>query len=418
MKVVHLSSSSNGGAGIAALRLHRMLLNANTDSHFISKNLPSENAENCYSLNTIYPFSSRIKTIAKNQLERTGLITTSNYCLSGKYLQKKPEGFEYFSFPNSNLYIEDCDLIKQADIIHLHWIADDFINYKSFFTAIKNKKTVWTLHDMNPFTGGCHHADACRKFTSACRDCPQLPQYSKADTAFNIQQLKKTLYSSFRAADFQIVTPSYWLKELSQRSVCFSRFPHAVIRNPIDSKVYTILDKRDARNKLGLPQDKKIILFVAHNIENARKGIKVLLDAFSGLNRNDVLLCAAGNTKESMEHVKSLGYLESDEQMSVAYNAADVFVLPSYAENFPNTIIESLLCGTPVAAVQTGGIPEQINTDFLVEAGNSAALAKSINDALSSESPDKASIRKSALERFNEKDSVDAYINLYKKMMQ
>ena len=189
MKILHLTSSHTGGAGIAALRLHKMLLIYGVQSSFLSKTLHDiENS--CFKIDNVYPATSRIKTIYRNVLERATPYSGSNSKKSLQLLKNKPKGFELFTFPYSNLFVEECSLVKEADIIHLHWIADDFINYKTFFPSIKNKAIVWTFHDMNPFTGGCHHADSCIYYRSECKNCPQLPEKSAIETAYINQEIK------------------------------------------------------------------------------------------------------------------------------------------------------------------------------------------------------------------------------------
>lgn len=416
MKILHLTSSHTGGAGIAALRLHKMLLKQGVHSSFLSKTLHDiENS--CYKIDEVYPATSRIKTVCRNVMERVTPYTGSNSKKSLLLLKNKPNGYELFTFPNSNLYVEECKLVKEADIIHLHWIADDFINYQTFFPSIKNKAIVWTLHDMNPFTGGCHHADSCTNYRYECKNCPQLPIASAYETAFTNQELKRSIYSNLLPEKVRIVTPSNWLKDLSITSVCFNSFSHQQIPNPVDSRIFKYINQSDARQKLNLPLNKKIILFVAHNIENVRKGIPLLVNAVTVLNNKDILLCAAGTSSESADWL-NLGYINSDEKMMLAYNAADVFVLPSMAENYPNTIIESLLCGTPVVASATGGIPEQVTDNgILFPPGDELSLVNALLTVLQKSGTEiKSEIRKSALQMFNEEDAIKKYIEVYKEV--
>jgi glycosyltransferase involved in cell wall biosynthesis len=419
MKIVHLSTSSTGGAGIAALRLHRMLLDNNINSHFLSRNKPSSHNRNCYELNEVYHGLPRVKTIANNYLEKTGSFHFSNSARSQKYLQNKPHGFEYFSFPYSNLYIESCEIVKTSDIIHLHWIAEDFVNYPTFFTALQNKKLVWTLHDMNPFTGGCHHADGCTNYKTECFNCPQLPAYSKAETAYKAQQLKLSLYSKFGKSQLKIVAPSQWLLEKSRSSACFNSYQHHKISNPVDHTVFTPTDKQTARTKLGLPPDKKIILFVSHSITNERKGTGLLQEAVKKNNDPDLLLCAAGNEAHSNDYIYNLGYIADDVKMALAYSAADVFILPSFAENFPNTIVESLLCGTPVIATATGGIPEQVTNDsILLHSMNVHELARAIKNIVRKYETTVQTIRNEAILKFSASQSIQQYISLYSQLLK
>lgn len=177
---------------------------------------------------------------------------------------------------------------------------------------------------------------------------------------------------------------------------------------------------------LGLPADKKIILFVADNVHNHRKGYAILVDAIKGLtNKEQVLLVQIGNesARETWEDcaVKRLGVIQDELLMSMVYAAADVFVIPSLEDNLPNTVMESLMTGTPVIGFALGGIKDMVEdgqNGYLVTEINAEALSKAMERfLLSAEVFDKDIIRKKAFEKYNQDVQANQYIALFKQLV-
>jgi len=135
------------------------------------------------------------------------------------------------------------------------------------------------------------------------------------------------------------------------------------IPNSLDTSVFRLNAKEVACQQLRLPPDEKIILFVASNIDEQHKGMATFLEAVRTLYIKDLLLVIVGRFWEApakMPPYRYLGEVKSETEMSLIYSAADMYVTPAVEDNFPNTILESLACGTPVVAFDTGGAPEQI----------------------------------------------------------
>jgi glycosyltransferase involved in cell wall biosynthesis len=227
------------------------------------------------------------------------------------------------------------------------------------------------------------------------------------------------------AKNVSIATPSHWLSKESQSSSIFSTFNHYVVPNGVDSKVYNTVDKDSARAKLGLPSDKKIVLFVSDSLKTSRKGFAVLMDALHQLKaRGEYLLCMIGSGET--EHIAaelathSLGYIHNEEAISEAYSAADIFVIPSLADNLPNTVLESLMCGTPVVGFPVGGIVDMIQhgkNGLLCSEVSSTSLAESLQLAFSGNFTfDSAEIRKDAIKRYDIRMQVRNYADLYRKI--
>lgn len=424
MRILHLSTSDKGGAGIAAVRLHEALLQQGIQSKLLTLYKHTDTVQQHYQFNkakySVFPAFQKGVDFGGRVLKKLGIHKEFYTKFSNKYLKGRPKGFEFFSFPLSEYELEKHPLVVEADIIHLHWISEGFLDYNRFFSTI-NKKFVWTLHDMNPFTGGCHHSDSCIKYIADCSNCPQLTGTIDVNMAGEMLQKKEVLFSKKKDNEISIITPSAWLGRISKQSLIFKRFEHFHFFNIADGNSFFYRNKSEARIKLGLPADKKIILFVANHINNPRKGVRYLLEAIPLFKTQDIFLCSVGHIANDLKGNNSLlqlGYIMDNETMADVYNAADVFVLPSLAENFPNTIVESLLCGTPVIAFNVGGIPEQINDSngLIVEGISPTKLSETIDtffENLSRYKPDL--IAKSARKKYDSNIIIEQHLELYKR---
>src|SRR6185436_5009212 len=257
MKVVHISTSDSGGAGIAAVRLHNALLSAGMESFLLTKLNFVSNIRNHFVLNP--------ETLFSRILVRSGLKKNKYRTLAIKHLANRPSGYEKFSFPFSEIDLTQHPAVQNADIINLHWVSDRFLDFESFFREIK-KPVIWTLHDMNPFTGGCHHSDDSTGFKEDCHNCPQLKGTIDKNFAEKVLALKKESLKSISMNYFKIAAPSQWLANLSKQSSLFKKYQHKVIPNIIDFNESSVPDKVTGRKKLNLPLEKKIILFISNEI--------------------------------------------------------------------------------------------------------------------------------------------------------
>jgi glycosyltransferase involved in cell wall biosynthesis len=391
MRVVHFSTSDRGGAGIAAVRLHLALLDEGVDSHLLTlyKFGPDIPSHQVYLNDNVYrwPVGWFIDFFIR-ALRKLGLYKSIHSRKTEKYLIGRAPDFENFSFPYGLKKLVMHPLVKSADVLHLHWVSEGMIDWNTFFSRC-NKPVVWTLHDMNPFTGGCHHADDCFGFQDNCSLCPQLIGTIDPSISGEVLRSKVRAISGLKSSGLTITAPSRWLTQLSESSILFSRFHHTSIPNAVDASVFRFQVSKETRELYPWAHNKRFILFVAHHVNNTRKGIQMLLEAFQKINREDVVLCSVGYPSEELAKIPNLfqvGYITDDRVMAALYAMADVFVLPSMAENFPNTIAEALCCGTPCVAFNVGGIPEQINNSngVLVIQRNALSLQVAISDVLDS----------------------------------
>lgn len=288
-------------------------------------------------------------------------------------------------FHLASLRIKDLDIFKQADVVHLHNLHGYYFSPFALPELTALKPTVWTLHDMQAITGHCAHSFDCDRWLTGCGNCPDLniyPAISKDTSAF-LWETKKKIYAN---SYLTIVCPSKWLKDKVDRSILGNKDVR-LIYNGIDNSVFRALDKRVARAELNLPQDKKILLFNAHGgTDNYWKGGSYVNEAFLYLrDRQDVLFLNAGVKQSSAKvHDESwadIPYTSDETILAKYYAAADLFIYPSLADNCPLVVLESMACGTPVVAFNTGGIPElvkHLNTGFLADYKNAGDFIKGI----------------------------------------
>lgn len=279
---------------------------------------------------------------------------------------------------------------RQADVIHLHWTCQGMLSLKDIRRIVRSgKPVVWTMHDIWPATGICHLTLGCARFKTGCHHCPLLPGGGgDKDLAARTWQRKR---QTIRDSHIHFVACSEWLASEARKSALLRDQTVSAIPNPIDTHLYCPQDKAAARQRLGLPLDKPVILFAARRANDRNKGLSYLHEAIDLITREHpdrpVALAVMGASKgEEMptgNNVSTypLGYLSDNAQLVDAYNAADVFVLPSLSENLPNTIMEAMACGVPCVGFHVGGIPEMIDhlkNGYVARYRDSQDLAKGI----------------------------------------
>lgn len=349
MKILIINTSDTyGGAAVAAYRLMNALQAEGKQVKMLVRDKYAEHPD-------VISVGNKIQNNLNFYWER-GTIFLHNR-LSRKNL------FDV-SLANSGLSIVDHLAYKEADIIHLHWINQGMLSIEEIENIARSgKKIVWTMHDMWPFTGICHHAGTCINYESGCGECPYLVAPSLHDLSYQRFVRKQRAYGE---GNITFVACSNWLKMMADKSPLTQDHPVVSIPNPIDTERYAPDDKAAARKKLNLPDNKKIVLFAAVKTSDPRKGIDYLAEAslIMSAQHSDILFLIAGNNGDEIEKrlslpAQTLGFV-GPEEMPAVYNAADLFVTPSLQENLPNTIMEAMACGTPCVGFHTGGIPEMI----------------------------------------------------------
>ncbi|MGH8059278.1 MAG: glycosyl transferase family 1, partial [Candidatus Entotheonellia bacterium] len=164
MKILHISTMDDGGAGKAAARLHCGLLRIGVDSQMLVK----QSASGAPGIFPLVPQKPTLRVRLHDEIRRRRLHRDL-----ARYTEGRPVRRGALSDDRTLLDLSRHPLIRNADVIHLHWIAQ-FVDFTALFSSVTVKPIVWTLHDMHPFTGGCHYAGDCLKYERSCGDCPQL----------------------------------------------------------------------------------------------------------------------------------------------------------------------------------------------------------------------------------------------------
>lgn len=361
MKVLHLSESDTlPGAPRAAYRLHRSQIDIGLDSRLLVR-LKLSDDPTVHRLNSALerPLRRAQRWLdalpLKQYPRRSGLAWTVGWAANG---------------------IERAVARLRPDVIHLHWMGFGFLPVSALpkFGA----PLVWTLRDMHSFTGGCHYDQGCGRYQVACGACPQLGSAADNDLSRRTLERKRALW---RGLDLTLVGLSRWIAARARSSALFRDARTEVIPNGIDVRRFKPVDRAEARRALGLPEDRQVILFGATNsTRDRRKGFHLLAAALETLARSGLgeRACAAvfgadgpltgmgpsSGGEGSQLDTRYLGTIHDEARLVQAYSAADVFVAPSIEEVFGNTVLESLACGTPCVAFDTGGIPDLIEHRF------------------------------------------------------
>ncbi len=418
MRIVHLSTSDgNGGAARAAHRVHSGLTRLGHESSMlVLKKTTTDPA-----VISFKPYADLVHR-ARRRFRRNAIMRDS-----ARYAATRPAGYEIFSDDRTEHGADVARQIPPCDAITLHWIAG-LVDYEQLLPALpSNVPLVWRMADMGVITGGCHYDAGCGKFVAQCGACPQLGSSDPQDLSHAIWRRKSGAISRVRSR-LHVVGTSQWIAAETRRSSLFAGVPVTVIPNALDTDDFTPRDKGFCRAFWQLPQDARIVLFLADSLENRRKGFRELLESLRGMSGTEnLLLLSVGGLKSTIDlpfpHV-NLGRISHDRLLSLAYNAADVFVIPSLQESFGQTVIESMACGTPVIGFASGGIPDMVRpgcTGWLAPTGDTTALRDAIRAALaaSPEARSRMSVqcRRVALEEYSLDVQAQSYLKLYEPLV-
>lgn len=418
MKILHINTRDYGGAAIAAIRLHKALLDEGVDSSmlFLEQSDPDIPAAIGFRKEEKKQTNYLIRKIVSAKKKLLEGISQSQR--NNAKLENRVKGLEMFSFNPSDYDVSSHPAYREADVIHLHWSAR-FFDFRSFQRM--RKPVIWTLHDMNPFTGGCHFSRGCSNYETACKNCLQLAGTTDINNAWVNQEYKR---KNLEGISPVITAPSNWMKSCSDKSSLFKGFKSICIPNSVDLGTFKPLDKLFCREALNWPAEKKIMLFVSEEIDYPRKGFDLLKKAHSGITISQILTFVIGTTgmpEISIPGIRYQGKINDERLMALAYSAADSVVIPSREDNLPNVMLESLACGTPVISFRVGGMPDVITNGFnglLAEEVTSESFAKTISEFFENQGIFKRDdIRNHAEKLFSPRSQSSAYIRLYKEML-
>lgn len=415
MRVLIVNTSQyRGGAAVAAGRLLNALNKHGVKAQMLVRN--KQTSDLCVStlppsrLDGLRFLWERLIIWARNGFSRRRLFAVS-IANTGRDITRQPE-------------------FQAADIIHLHWVNHGMLSLTDLRRILDSgKPVVWTLHDMWPITGICHHAGPCTAYRSECHHCPMLgSQGGRHDLSQRVFERKRAVYAHGSIA---WVACSRWLMERARASA----LPHeqatvVSIPNPIDTLRFRPQDRARARATLGLPPDAPLILFGSVKTTDPRKGFEHLIQACRLLEQRPFhtrpqLVIFGQGTRQLLPLMPlpthALPYIDSEQALIDLYNAVDVFVTPSLEENLPNMIMEAMSCGLPCVGFDTGGIPEMIDhlqNGYVATYASSDDLAEGIAWVLTHDN--RARLGQEAVSKvkrcYSEQVVARAYIQLYRQI--
>lgn len=385
MRIVHFSTSDTaGGAARAAYRVHTGLKGLGHDSRMLAHKKWSVDG----TVTGFVPSQGLVDRLrAKARLKRI----THDFA---RYAGTRPPGAEPFADDRTPWAGQPLRAMPaECDIINLHWVAG-FVDHQAFFEHFRQHHPhvpiVWRLADMAPATGGCHYDRGCGRYTAMCGACPELGSTQEADLSRDIWNRKRDALATLPDHGMHIVATSRWVAEVAAASSLLGRFKRTIIPNALDTSVFQPRDRGFSRDLLGIPRDAKVVLFAADSSKHPRKGFAELAAALEGIRNIEGLTLASvgGGGRPSIGGsipLINIGKVDDDRILSLAYSAADVYVIPSLQEAFGQTVIESMACGTPIIGFASGGITDTVRpgqTGLLAPTGDVPALRQAIVDLL------------------------------------
>jgi len=340
MKVLHLLAwDTHGGATLGAYWLHQALRGLGVDSTILTNGDVAFDDDSVVSL-----AGSGFSKMKLTALRKLGQIPVRAYRRRQHRVFRT--GIDGVAFRRHPAY-------QSADLVHVHW-ANGMVSTRTLGKV--RKPLVWTLRDMWPFTGGCHYSMDCDRYSQGCGRCPQLGSKNERDLSRLVAWHKRLTTPQ----DIRIVGISNWLSDCARKSEIFRACRVSTISNNVDTRLFSPLPKDQAKRILGLDRGKRIVLVGAPDVTSFYKGFDLFLAALGNLSREDIHVVVFGKPVENASNMlamqmTNLGYLSATEDLCVAYSAADVFVAPSRMDAFGKTLVESMLCGTPVVCFDATG---------------------------------------------------------------
>lgn len=356
-------------------------------------------------------YSGREESVpSKSQVIKIGSFFQSGVHYLGQRLFDR-EGL--LSKSSTIKLIEEIKKIK-PDIIQLHNIHDHWLNYPMLFEYLGtlNIPVVWVQHDCWSFTGGCMYFDIlnCNEWKNGCGKCPDKRTLICNQSTHNWERKRE---SQSRIKNLSFVCVSEWLEHLMKQSFLNER-PIYTIHNGTDTGVFRPIKEKKA--------DERFRIIGVAALWDARKGLDDFMRLRSHLpsNYEITLVGLSKNQIEDLpEGIYGISRTSNVQELVKLYNEADVFVNPTYSDNFPTTNIEAIACGTPVITYNTGGSPEAVDaaTGEVVEQGDIEALYSAVlrmkENPLSS-----TDCRKRAELLFDKNVCFNKYINLFEELVR
>ena len=381
MKVLLINTSDIvGGAAVAANRLLHALNECGIEAKMLVKVKSSDN-------NSVFSIGDSLFTCLLNKIrfisERLLIFVANQFSKKNLFA---------VSIANTGFDISVIDAVKDADVIHIHWINQGFLSLSDInkISAL-GKPIIWTMHDMWPFTSVCHYAGECHEFQNKCEKCNMLDSKCLVKRTFDN---KFKLYSN---TNVTFVGCSNWISNLAKSSFLIKDKPIFSVPNTIDINKFKRIDKNEAKRKVGFDINKIYILFISQKVTDERKGVMYFVEAMNKIKINypekskniEVVMLGKNSYQIQLQipfKTHAIGYVSDEKRIIDVYNAIDVYVTPSMQDNLPNTIMEAMACGVPCVGFNIGGVPELIDNGingFIAEPRNVDSLAEGIISVLS-----------------------------------
>lgn len=411
MNIIHITYTDDGGAGLAALRINQSLNAIGVRSKMLVCEKKSDD-DTVYKVDPVL-ISGRCQRKNKLKKKITNWLKYKGLCLSeeekdARYLNQIPlEKRVTFTSPITDYRVENNQLLQDADIIHLHWVAS-FINYESFFSSVK-KPIVWTLHDENIAYGGFHY--------KMDYDTSYIYYQRVEDRYRHIKQAVLTQSDNIR-----YVALSEYMHSLYSKQPFVQENNLYCIHNSVNTKVFKIYNKNQARSIYNINPNDTVYAFCCVSLKDPRKGLSDLIASLEQMPDRDniTLLCIGGGElprKTNLSIVRT-GSLYNQNLMALSLSCADYFVMPSYQEAFAQTPLEAMACGVPVIAYPCSGTKELITLDNGVRCSSFSkeALLEGIKEARLHQY-DPTIIRNDVSTRFSPDKIAKDYLKVYNEIL-
>ena len=406
--VLHLSARDRiGGAARATYRIHRSLAEVGVHSNILAQRRTT-NEESVYGLSGVV---GMLYDSIRRKLDQLPLI---------QYRDRDPELFSPAWIPDR---VKTRVKRTDPDVTHLHWVAGGFL--KPATVRDLPQPVVWTLHDMWPFTGGCHYAKDCERYIESCGSCPHLGSEFNNDLSRRVFRNKS---EALDGVDIRVVTPSTWLARQAERSSLLGDCPIETIPNPVDTEQFRPRESNGLRQQLGLSSE-KLLIGTGANRTSRRKGMDLFFEAITELSvpASEAELVLFGRTdsaaRSDTEYDLNVTGFVDDETLRRLFSELDVLIVPSRQEAFGQTASEALASGTPVVAFDTTGLSTIVtheSTGYLADPFDSADLARGIEWVVADEERRGrlgTRARTDALERFDMPVVASQYRRIYEDVL-